>query len=153
MRLNHRWLFGSWLMGLGLLLGCNANAQIELTGDLQVQVTGLRNQTGNLCIKVFSGSRGFPNDNDNAVVRQCTAIANPEPSFSFTDLPSGNYAIAIYHDQNSDEQLNRGDFGIPIEGYGFSNDAPAETGPAEFQDAMFVLGNSQTTMSIRMRYP
>jgi uncharacterized protein (DUF2141 family) len=136
------------------------HATAQFAANLTVQVVGLRNQEGNVCFKVFNGSRGFPDDNDSAVQRQCVAIAenlpeNPEDPFSitFSDLNAGSYAVAIYHDRNSDEQLNRGTFNLPLEGYGFSNDAPARNGPADYEDAVFVLGISGSAIQIQMRYP
>jgi uncharacterized protein (DUF2141 family) len=134
------------------------NARAQFTGNLTIEVNGLQGQEGNVCFKVFSGSPGFPNDNDSAVARACVAIAdnlpeNPEDPFAYTfeSLEAGSYAVAIYHDSNADEQLNRGGLGIPVEGYGFSNDAPAVTAPAQFEDAVFFLGNN-TTVPIQMRY-
>jgi uncharacterized protein (DUF2141 family) len=94
------------------------------------------------------------------VQRQCVAIAenlpeNPEDPFSitFNNLDAGSYAVAIYHDRNNDELLNRGTFDLPLEGYGFSNDAPARNGPADYEDAVFVLGISGSVIQIQMRYP
>jgi uncharacterized protein (DUF2141 family) len=134
-------------------------AKAQLTGSLTVEVQGLQSQAGNVCFKLFNGSQGFPNNNDSAVRRTCVAIVEnlPEPpdapfSHTFIDLPAGTYAVAIYHDSNGDEQLNRGTFGIPTEGYGFSNDAPATNAPARYEDAVFLLAGSRTTVPIRMRY-
>ena len=141
-------------------LVCSNSANAQLAGSLTVEVEGLRNQAGNMCIKIFNGSQGFPNDNDSAVRRQCVAIAanlpkNPADPFSvsFENLKSGAYAVAIYHDSNSNEQLNRGTFGMPTEGYGFSNDAPANAGPPDYKDAVFLLAGSNTTIQIHMQYP
>lgn len=122
-------------------------------GQLQVVVEGLRNQTGLLCAKLFSGSRGFPNQDDSAVERQCVPIAETPMSLTFADLPFGSYAIALYHDQNGDELMNRGAFGMPIEAYGFSNDPVVNTGPPSYQDAVFLLAGPQTTVPIQLRYP
>lgn len=150
------------LLILAVLGSCfwHPPADAQLIGNLVVQVEGLRSREGNVCLKVFSGSRGFPNDNDNAVQRACVAIAPPSPDdpdapfqHTFENLPLGTYAIAIYHDSNGDEQLNRGTFGAPIEGYGFSNDAPADIGPARFGDAIFLVAGHETTIQIQMRYP
>ncbi|MDX2216533.1 MAG: DUF2141 domain-containing protein [Oculatellaceae cyanobacterium bins.114] len=147
------------LTGLGSCLW-QTTAHAQLVGNLTIQVENLRNQEGNICFKVFSGSRGFPNDNDSAVQRTCVAIAsipteNPDDplQYTFENLTSGTYAVAIYHDSNGDEVLNRGTFGAPIEGYGFSNDAPADTGPARFEDAIFLVAGPETTVPIQMRYP
>jgi uncharacterized protein (DUF2141 family) len=144
--------------------------EAQSTTTLTVEVANLRNQEGNVCFKLFSGSDGFPNDDDSALQRTCVAIdsltesnetaigsasENTTPLFRYTfeNLAVGNYAIAIYHDRNSDERLNRTLFGIPAEGYGFSNDAPANFGPAKFDDAVFALQEPNSTIQIRMRYP
>ena len=36
------------------------------------------------------------------------------------NLPEGEYAIAIYHDENGDKKCNTNMIGIPKEGYGFT---------------------------------
>lgn len=36
------------------------------------------------------------------------------------NLPEGEYAIAIYHDENGDKKCNTNLIGIPKEGYGFT---------------------------------
>ncbi|HEY9623577.1 MAG TPA: DUF2141 domain-containing protein [Crinalium sp.] len=159
-----------FLIALGAInLSGHANAQ--LTGSLTVEVDGLDSQEGNLCLKVFSGSSGFPNSNESAVERTCVAIAQPPSetspseitsdgslsdgslSYTFNNLPFNTYAVAVYHDRNGDEQLNRGAFGIPSEGYGFSNNAPANLGPPSYRDAAFLLAGPNTTIQIKIIYP
>ncbi|MEW6492463.1 MAG: DUF2141 domain-containing protein [Cyanobacteriota bacterium] len=152
---------------IGVMLGAvfaslvfPAVARSQLTGNLTVEVQGLRNQQGKICFKIFNGSQGFPNNNDRAVRRECVVIAESLPedpdqplTTTFENLESGTYAIALYHDSNGDEQLNRDGLGIPAEGYGFSNNAPAVTGPPNYADAAFVLIGSDSTVQIQMRYP
>lgn len=144
-------------IGLGMvLLGFapqgSAQSELNFAAQLTVTVEGLASQEGNVCFKVFSGSQGFPNEDDNAVVKSCMAIAEMPLSVTFEDLTVGNYAVAIYHDANGDEMLNRGLFGMPTEGYGFSNDAIARTGPASYEDAMILVGGN-TAITISMQYP
>ncbi|NJL22125.1 MAG: DUF2141 domain-containing protein [Leptolyngbyaceae cyanobacterium SM1_3_5] len=129
-----------------------ANAQF--TANLTVQIAEIEGQEGNVCLKLFDAAQGFPNDNENAVARTCVSIATTAQPFtySFPNLPAGSYALAVYHDRNGNEILDRGAFGMPLEGYGFSNNAPAVTGPARFQDAMFLLAGMQS-IEIQMRYP
>jgi uncharacterized protein (DUF2141 family) len=141
-------------------LALTAPSHAQTTSNFTVQVEGLRNQEGNVCFKIYNGSRGFPNDNDSAVRRECVPIAanlpeNPEDpfSYSFEGLEFGTYAVAIYHDSNENELLDRGDFGMPIEGYGFSNDAPAVTGPPDYGDAVILIAGTNPSIQIQMRYP
>lgn len=134
-------------------LAISQPAQADFNSQLNIVVTGLRNAEGQVCVKLFSGSAGFPNDDDSAVQRQCVAIGEDAmPLVTFSDVQPGSYAIAAYHDSNGDEQLNRGTFGIPTEGYAFSNDAVATTGPAAFEDAVFLIAGPNTAIEIEMQY-
>jgi uncharacterized protein (DUF2141 family) len=198
-------LFLTIAVSVGVVRG--AEAQPE--GRLTIEVNALRNQEGNVCLKLFASGEGFPNNDDYALQITCVPIAPdpvtessasgetptslepatessddmmadqtvlsgtipgetpsssesaPDPvastplsfRYSFENLPYGTYAVAIYHDRNRDERLNRGLFGMPEEGYGFSNDAPASFGPADFDDAVFALETLDTTIQIKMRYP
>ncbi|MCW5749947.1 MAG: DUF2141 domain-containing protein [Alphaproteobacteria bacterium] len=67
----------------------------------------------------------------------------------------GIYAIAIYHDENGDRRLNRNLFGLPTEGYGFSNDAAPSLvppGPPRHEDASFRIDGAPRTLRITLRY-
>jgi uncharacterized protein (DUF2141 family) len=56
----------------------------------------------------------------------------------FTDIPSGNYAVAVYHDEDNNRELNKGGlFGIPTEAYGFSNNPVALFGPPGYDKCTF----------------
>ena len=46
------------------------------------------------------------------------------------------FAVAAYHDENSDQELTLNRFGIPTERYGFSREARGLTGPPRFEDAV-----------------
>lgn len=141
------------LMAAIAQLAIAQSVSAQLIANLTVQIDGLQGQEGNVCLKLFDAAQGFPNDNESAVARTCVPIATAAQPFtySFPNLPAGTYALAIYHDRNGNEVLDRGAFGMPLEGYGFSNNAPAVTGPARFQDAMFLLAGTQS-IEVQMRY-
>jgi uncharacterized protein (DUF2141 family) len=68
----------------------------------------------------------------------------------FGDLPAGDYAVKAFHDVNGDGQMNTNPFGIPVEPFAFSNNAPANMGPASWARAHFtVSGDTAQTISIR----
>lgn len=127
-------------------------AQAQLRGNLTVEISGLSSLDGNVCLTVFNDSRGFPSDQRRALNAECVAISAEPLRVTFENLAYGSYAIAAYHDSNMDTQLNQGMLGIPTEGFAFSNDAPVRTGPASFQDAVFVLSQRDTTIQMQMRY-
>jgi uncharacterized protein (DUF2141 family) len=55
-------------------------------------------------------------------------------SVTFNNLEAGEYAIRYFHDENDNGKLEQNLFGMPVEGYGFSNNAKANFGPAAFED-------------------
>ncbi len=73
------------------------------------------------------------------------------PSMSFdVDLPAGTYAVAVYHDVNDNGKMDRVPFvGLPLEPYGFSNDARGAFGAPSFADASFeVDGDTEIEMDV-----
>jgi len=62
-----------------------------------------------------------------------------EVTIEIEDVASGVYAIVVYHDANDNDKLDTGTFGIPLEKFGFSNNAMGEMGPPSFQDCMFIV--------------
>lgn len=135
-----------------LLLGQPAHAELALTGDLSVAIEGLPNRQGAVCLKIYSGRQGFPNEDINVAAQTCVPIDAIPMTVTFDDLAFGNYAIALYHDSNGDGQFNRGVFGIPTEGFGFSNNPVVRIGPAKFEEAMFLWAGASTAITIQMQY-
>ena len=47
--------------------------------------------------------------------------------------------ISLFHDTNGNKKLDQGEYGIPLEKYGFSNNARGQMGLPAFKDAAFLL--------------
>ena len=90
-----------------------------------------------MLISVYKDGVGYPEELDKAVRRAKLTITNKTASVSFAGLASGNYAIAILHDENNDGKMNTNFLGIPKEGYGFSNNVMGTFGPPTFSKASF----------------
>ncbi|MEB3831057.1 DUF2141 domain-containing protein [Phormidium sp. CCY1219] len=121
-------------------------------GQLTVEVDGLTNQQGNICLTVFSRSDGFPKDAMKALKASCFPISQTPLTLTLDGLNFGNYAVALFHDENADGELNTNQIGIPQEGFGFSNNPPILTGPPQFRDATFFLAGQNTTIRIDLNY-
>jgi uncharacterized protein (DUF2141 family) len=69
-------------------------------------------------------------------------------------LPSpGTYAIGLYHDADDDNELDRGVFGVPTEGYGFSrNVGGGLSAPGFSEAALQVTADVPVQAVVRIRY-
>ncbi|MBM0742632.1 DUF2141 domain-containing protein [Phormidium sp. CLA17] len=129
-----------------------SSAQPKFRGSLTVEISGLQNQKGLLCIRLFNESKGFPEGDGKSTKRECIKITEEPMQFSFKNLAASSYAVAVFHDANGDRKLNRNAAGIPTEGYGFSNNPVIKTGPPKFGQAIFLVAGPNTGVKIQMKY-
>lgn len=120
------------------------------SSSLTVTINGLKNQRGQVCLSLFSGGRGFPSSSDRAVVARCVKLENAPLTVKFENLKPGSYAIAAFHDANSDGVLNRNLLGIPTEEFGFSQNPTILTGAPKFGDCAVLVAGPQTNINIQM---
>ena len=120
---------------------------------LKITITNLRNNRGHVLISIFKDGVGYPDKPEISFKRAKLSISNKTAVFDFIGLPTGNYAIAILHDENDDMKMNTNFFGIPKEGYGFSNNVMGTFGPPGYSKASFNYTASTTAaISIKARY-
>lgn len=59
-------------------------------------------------------------------------------TYQLTDIPAGEYALLVYHDENDNLKMDKNFIGIPTEPLGFSNSYQPK-GPPSYSRAVFVL--------------
>jgi len=141
----------AFLLSLTGILLIPKAAQSSLNSRLVVQIDGLKNSDGQVCLSIFAGSQGFPDRGEHAVRSQCVRITDMPLRVTFEDLPSGIYAIAAFHDSDSSGQLRRNFLGIPTEEFGFSGNPTIRTGPPTFNAAAVLVVGATTDVQIQLR--
>jgi len=163
-------LRGSLLVALAVIAsgasGAPASAQIALDSareasppaepaaagvPLTIRVSELKNDRGRVAVALFASAEDFP-DQKKALAGKLTRIEHGRAAVTFTDLRPGVYAVAVLHDENENAKMDFNFLGMPLEGYGFSNDAPVTFGPPSFEAAAFKLSPRPSYMPIKMRY-
>lgn len=120
----------------------NGNAKLIL------EATTMHNAVGEVAFTVYPDDKKRFLAKGGKLVRARVSAASPRACFW---LKPGYYAIAQYHDENSDHDFNRTLF-VPKEGFGFSNDAPTSIGLPSFASVRTALPASGTTVRMKMRY-
>jgi uncharacterized protein (DUF2141 family) len=137
----------------GLFLFCFFIATSTLYSEecsLSVKIEGAKNNAGKMQIAVFKKThKGFP---DDKFAFKTLAISVKEKIASFKSLPCGKYAIAVYHDENGNNKLDKTAIDIPKEGYGFSNNPDTSYGPPEYIGAEFELTKEIKEIQINLKY-
>ena len=122
------------------------------SADLTVEVRGIRSGDGRLYVAVHAPQTRdtFPAGEGVAAFRQDAQVGALR--FVVRDLPPGQYAVNAFHDENDNGELDTNLFGIPTEGYGFTNDPKTTFGPPDFEDAAVDLGDASELAVMTMRY-
>jgi len=121
-------------------------------GSIRVEITGLKNSSGQLGINLYNKKDGFPSDWQKAYKHVLIPIDGQKATYTFTDIPYGKYSVSVMHDENKNKKLDTNFMGIPKEGYGVSNNITSSFGPPKFEDATIVLDKPVFTTTINVNY-
>ena len=156
MNLNtlYQFLICFFLCCLILNTGCNkdefgdtpeevAHDMNQETTNIQLEVSGLNNTNGQLAIAIFDNADSFENEN-NTYKDSTIVVTNNEMTILIEDVDPGTYAISIFHDENENEELDVNWLGIPIEGFGFSNNPSISFSAPQYNDCSFIVEENQT---------
>lgn len=118
--------------------------------DLDVSVSGVRSTDGQVKLMLFDHAEGFRKEDKARQDLVLPAVAGEMRSV-FHDLPAGQYAILVFHDENGNGKLDLRFGMFPKEGYGLSNN-PKVTGPPSFADSAFDLPAGGRSIEIKLNY-
>ncbi len=116
---------------------------------LDVEIVGVANDSGDVHVALYNDPAGFPKS-QGMMIETEAPIKNGVARATFKGLTAGQYAIAIYHDENGSNKFDQGLFGIPLEDFGFSNDVTVFLSAPEFEDAAFDVLESGTKIRIHL---
>jgi uncharacterized protein (DUF2141 family) len=139
------------LFGVFILLSSFSNPKEE-TCTLTIEVNELRNSNGVVQIALYNAEGSFPDEHYKKYYRKLTAkIVTGTSEVTFFNLPTGNYAINILHDEDEDGKIKKGII-LPKEGIGFSNyQSIGLLNKPEFGKASFNLSNDKT-LNVKIIY-
>lgn len=144
-----RTLSAVWVAGLACLLLSTGSMSAGIQAHtLTVDIDNIQVQTGALMVQLYANAEDYTSGK-NPSASMIKPVTKTEHRLVFSDLADGQYALKVFHDENSNYSLDTNILGVPSEGYGFSNNA-GSFGPASFKDASFSLqGDTQITIHIR----
>ena len=119
-------------------------------GSIELTVAGLRSAHGLIQVCLTAAPAHFPDCAKDPAARRATVQAGVTV-LRFADLPAGDYAIALFHDENGNGVLDTR-FRVPVEGFGFSNNPRVYFGPPSFAAARFAVGDGRVAETVRVRY-
>lgn len=136
---------------IALLLIASSVLGTEQDRVLIVHFEGMKSDAGKLVASMWQSPAQFLSRQHEPVVFFNGSIQQRKSTWQIPGLAFGRYAISAYHDANDNGQLDSGLFAIPIEDYGFSNNARGSFGPPDFDRAAFEFEQSGQELTIRIK--
>lgn len=125
---------------------------LQDTGTIIIELETLKNRNGVILITLFSDENGFPDEWEKAFRSEIVPITAELREIRLEEIPHGTYGLAIIHDENENMELDTNFFGVPKEGYGFSNNARGRFGPPRFSDTQFTVDSDTYIHQIGLNY-
>lgn len=132
----------------GVLLAPPSAAQ-PAAASLDITITGIKSAKGVIRLALCPPQTGFPDCKDKAVRTASLPIENGKAHTVLTGLPTGTYALSVFHDANANGKLDTF-VGIPKEGYGFSRNPPFRPRAPKWEEAEIqVSGEAGAVITLR----
>jgi uncharacterized protein (DUF2141 family) len=129
-------------------LACFALAAPALATPLTVELEGVRSGRGTLHVSVQSRAQ-FMQDGR---IAGSDVAAPSASSYHFTfDLPPGEYALSVWHDDNGNGAFDKDANFMPLDGWAMPNSERLRGEPT-FDLVRTVVGNAPVSVTLAMIY-
>ena len=118
-------------------------------GNFKLRIVDIESNDGVIDV-ALSNSRNNYESREVAFRGITLSIKDNVAEHVFENIPFGEYAIKVYHDEDNDGELDTNFLGIPSEDYGFSNNASGSFGPADYEDAKFIFAQDNMIIKISL---
>jgi uncharacterized protein (DUF2141 family) len=120
-------------------------------GSVDADITGLRSAKGQVLACLTTRADRFPDCQKDPNARRVTVATSTARTLRFDGLPSGDYALALIHDENGNGRLDTM-MGIPREGFGFSRNPVIRFGPPKFSEASISVTSGAVDENVKVKY-
>ena len=127
----------------------NNKADIQ-KGKIAVLLTGFENDRGTVKLCLCCSEDEYTGKTKEF----CTAskeLKDKKAEWVLENMPYGRYSVKAFHDENDNSKLDTNFAGMPIEPYGFSNNARGLFGPPPFARTAVTLNSPQITIAIEVK--
>lgn len=114
------------------ILLVSALSAVSAQNSLTVNISNITTKKGQIEIGLFNKEKNFLKNGAQFLKRKINVKGN-KLNYTFENLPKGNYAIAVFHDENGNNKCDTNLIGIPVEGYGFSNNFKPKVSAPKFE--------------------
>lgn len=125
-----------------------AKAQENTTNGVTITVTipNAKNDAGKMILGLHNQETFMKAKALNSI---SSTIKDGSVKITFENIPVGEYAILVLHDENDNKRIDMDLNGMPKEAYGLSGNLMSY-GPPQFSDGKFTVADKNLELEIRL---
>jgi uncharacterized protein (DUF2141 family) len=136
-----------------LLCFINANPSTSDKIYIDLKINNIKTYEGQFLVSLYPSEKGFPYEPTEYFTFDKKNIKSGSMSIKIPVKKTGAYAISVVDDINANMEMDKNFFGIPKEGFGFSNNAsPRGMRPPSFEDAKLTVSQTGARTAIDLKY-
>jgi uncharacterized protein (DUF2141 family) len=109
---------------------------------LSIAVEGVKTSKGKISVAIYNKSEGFL-EFDKVFLADTAMAQEGITHIYINNLPGGEYALAVFHDENGNDELDTNWLGIPKESVGFSRTRMKTFGPPSFSECALIIDSDR----------
>lgn len=128
-----------------------AGAASPAKGELTIRFDGQRSTKGLMRVCMTRNKAHFPKCEDDPAAFKGSVAASKDAHILFSNVPPGDYALMVMHDENSNAKLDTM-LGIPREGVGFSRNPRLRFGAPGYDAVVFKVPAGESSTVVKLQY-
>lgn len=122
----------------------------QQTNSVTITISGASSDEGAVFVAMYTDEKKWLDTSESAskYVSKIETVKG-SATIKFENVPDGEYAISIYHDENDNGKFDTNFLGIPKEDYACSNGARGKLSPPKWKDALFEVNGDDMTQAIK----
>lgn len=113
---------------------------LHAQNKLTIVIDGIENAKGQMMAGLYNEASFLKKPINGSMVK----VTEETVTIVMENIPTGEYAVSVFHDENSNFKMDTGAYGKPTEKYGVSNNVRNEMGPPAFADCKFRIEEDST---------
>lgn len=120
---------------------------------LEVSVSNIRTNKGQLCVAIFDNEDGFKKEQPCWEKSYSKSSIEQGKVVLTICIPPGTYGLSVLDDEDGDRKMNYNLIGVPQEGFGFSGYRHKGIRKPPFNNFIFKVEENQTVkIEVEMKY-
>ncbi|SFV55444.1 hypothetical protein MNB_SUP05-5-361 [hydrothermal vent metagenome] len=135
-----------------ILLILSILSTLTYSADIEIIIENIQPISGNLSVAIDTSNTFSKDNKSDSIFSVRQKVSKSNHKIVINNVKAGTYAISILHDENNNHKLDTNFFGIPYEGYGFSNNIIGYFGKPNFKEVSFNINKDtiKKTFNIKL---